>query len=137
MEITRIVEFFDLDPMSVVWHGNYVKYFESARCKFLDEIGFNYEQMAKEKLVFPVVKMFVKYIASCKFRQKIRIVATLVDDENFLRFKFRIFDAENGKTLTKADISHVAVDAETEETYFKLPDILLEKIAAYKKKING
>ena len=23
--------FFDLDPMAVVWHGNYVKYFEHAR----------------------------------------------------------------------------------------------------------
>ena len=29
-EIT--IPFFDLDPMNVVWHGNYIKYFEIARC---------------------------------------------------------------------------------------------------------
>lgn len=24
------VEFYDLDPMNVVWHGNYIKYLEKA-----------------------------------------------------------------------------------------------------------
>ena len=33
-EIT--VEFYDLDPMNVVWHGNYVKYLEKARCDLLE-----------------------------------------------------------------------------------------------------
>ena len=34
-EIEIEVPFFDLDPMNVVWHGNYVKYTEIARCKLL------------------------------------------------------------------------------------------------------
>ena len=29
---TLEVEFYDLDPMDVVWHGNYIKYLEAARC---------------------------------------------------------------------------------------------------------
>ena len=39
-EIEFKVEFYDVDSMNVVWHGNYVKYMESARCVLLDKIGF-------------------------------------------------------------------------------------------------
>ena len=33
------VPFHDADPMQVVWHGNYIKYFEIARDGLLDEAG--------------------------------------------------------------------------------------------------
>ena len=39
------VQFFDLDPMEVVWHGHYVKYLEIVRCVLLDTIDYNYAQM--------------------------------------------------------------------------------------------
>ena len=32
------VPFHDVDTMNVVWHGHYLKYFEIARCKLLDQI---------------------------------------------------------------------------------------------------
>jgi len=35
------VQFFDLDPMQVVWHGHYVKYLEVARCALLNTIDYN------------------------------------------------------------------------------------------------
>lgn len=131
-EITLTVEFFDLDPMQVVWHGNYVKFFEAARCKFLDKIDFDYARMAEEKLAFPVVKMSVKYVKPCRFRQQIRVVAQLVEDENFLRFKFTVFDATSGELLTKAETSQIGIDLATGETCFCLPQILREKIAVLK-----
>ena len=34
-EMKLTVQFYDLDPMNVVWHGNYLKYLESARCDLL------------------------------------------------------------------------------------------------------
>jgi acyl-CoA thioester hydrolase len=37
--------FFDLDPMAVVWHGNYVKYFEYARSALLQKFDYDYVQM--------------------------------------------------------------------------------------------
>lgn len=40
------VPFFDVDSMHIVWHGNYVKYLETARCAFLSAIGYDYNEMA-------------------------------------------------------------------------------------------
>ena len=39
------VPFYDLDPKNVVWHGNYVKYLEVARCDLLSKIGYTYDDM--------------------------------------------------------------------------------------------
>ena len=40
-EVEMQVQFFDLDPMEIVWHGRYVKYLEVVRCALLDSIGYN------------------------------------------------------------------------------------------------
>ena len=39
------VSFCDLDPLNIVWHGNYVKYLEQARCDFFDKLNYNYTDM--------------------------------------------------------------------------------------------
>ena len=44
-EITLTIPFYDLDPLEIVWHGNYARYFEQARCALLDKIGYNYNAM--------------------------------------------------------------------------------------------
>ena len=48
------VQFFDLDPMEVVWHGHYVKYLEIARGALLDSIDYNYPEMRDSGYLWPV-----------------------------------------------------------------------------------
>ena len=36
-EVTIRVPFFDLDPMQIVWHGNYLNYFEIARAALINK----------------------------------------------------------------------------------------------------
>ena len=38
-EVVIRPEFHDLDPMQIVWHGNYMRYFETARTALLALIG--------------------------------------------------------------------------------------------------
>ena len=44
-EVEIRVPFYDLDPLGVVWHGNYYKYFELARTEFMRSIGFDIKEM--------------------------------------------------------------------------------------------
>jgi hypothetical protein len=48
-------EFYDLDPMNVVWHGNYVRYLEVARCVLLEQIGYGYQEMQRSGYAWPVI----------------------------------------------------------------------------------
>ena len=52
-EIT--VEFNDLDPMNVVWHGNYIDYFETGRRVLLEKIGYGYVIAGLSALCRPVI----------------------------------------------------------------------------------
>ena len=78
------VQFFDLDPMEIVWHGNYVKYLEIARCALLDKIDYNYVQMKESGNAWPIIDLQLRYIAPAYFAQKIEVRADIVEWENRL-----------------------------------------------------
>lgn len=122
------VQFFDLDPMQIVWHGNYVKYLEIVRCALLDKINYNYEQMRASGYAWPVIDMQLRYIASASFGQKLTLRAEIVEWENRLVINYLISDASNGQRLTRASTTQVAVDIHKGEMCFVSPPILFEKL---------
>ena len=71
------VAFFDLDPMNIVWHGNYVKYLEQARCDFFDKLNYNYTDMYNDGVMYPIAKMDFKFIKSAKFGEELTVKCTL------------------------------------------------------------
>jgi acyl-CoA thioester hydrolase len=127
-EIELQVQFFDLDPMQIVWHGNYVKYLEIARCALFDRIDYNYEQMKASGYAWPVIDMHLRYIGSARFGQKILLRATLVEWENRLKIDYLITDTASGKRLNRASTTQVAVDIATGEMCFVSPAVLFQKL---------
>lgn len=121
IDIPLKAEFYDVDSMRFVWHGNYVKYYEQARCTLLDKIGYNYSEMERYGIAWPVVKMDIKYIKPIKFGQKFRIKATLDEYENRLKISFVIYDDITGAVLNKGTTVQMAVDMETEESLLVSP----------------
>lgn len=127
-EITLTAQFYDLDPMQVVWHGNYPRFLEEARCALLDRIGYNYPQMEDSGYVWPIVDLRLKYVRPIRFAQRIRVVAQLAEYENRLRIEYRILDAGSGEVLTKATTIQLAVEARSGELCLESPAILLDKV---------
>ncbi|HEX8611813.1 MAG TPA: thioesterase family protein [Telluria sp.] len=122
------VQFFDLDPMQIVWHGNYVKYLEVARCALLDKIDYNYEQMKASGFAWPVIDMNLRYIGPAVFGQRLILRAEIVEYENRLKIDYLITDAASGKRLNRASTTQVAVDIASGEMCFMSPPVLFEKL---------
>ena len=122
------VEFFDLDPMIVVWHGNYVKYMEAARCVLLEKLNYDYKAMERDGYVWPVVQLSIKYIRPLRFRQKVRVEVSLVEYEICLKLQYRFVDVETGKVITKAESTQMAVRIETGESCLGSPREFVEKV---------
>jgi acyl-CoA thioester hydrolase len=122
------VQFYDLDPMQVVWHGNYARFLEQARCALLDKIGFNYEEMSRTPFAWPVIDMRIKFVRPIRFAQQIRILATMLEYENRLKIGYVITDVVTGEVLTKAHTIQVAVDVATNELMFESPAVLVDKV---------
>jgi acyl-CoA thioester hydrolase len=122
------VQFYDLDPMEVVWHGNYVKYLEVARCALLDAIGYNYAEMKASGYMWPIIEMNLRYAAPATFGQRLRLRAEIVEWENRLRIDYLVSDAATGRRLNRATTTQVAVDIASGEMCFVSPPILFEKL---------
>ena len=122
------VQFFDLDPMQVVWHGHYVKYLEVARCALLDTIDYNYVQMKASGYAWPVIDMHLRYIDSATFGQRLKLRAEIVEWENRLKIDYLITDAASGRRLLRGSTTQVAVDMHTREMCFVSPAVLFQKL---------
>ena len=129
--ITTTAQFYHLDPMEIVWHGNYVRFFEQARCALLDKLDYNYPQMRESGYGWPVVDIRVKYVRPVTFAQKIVITAILKEYENRMKIDYLVTDSKTGEKLTKGFTIMVAVDMGTQEMCFVSPKIFLDKVAAY------
>ncbi|NKI69562.1 acyl-CoA thioesterase [Collimonas pratensis] len=127
-ELELQVQFYDLDPMEIVWHGNYVKYIEVARCALLDTIDYNYPQMQASGYSWPIIDLHLRYAHPATFGQRIKVSAAIIEWENRLRIEYVICDSASGQRLTRGTTTQVAVDLATREMCFASPPVLFQKL---------
>ena len=129
-EVETCVEFFQLDPMCIVWHGNYFNFFETGRRVLLEKIKFGYNDMKDCGYAFPVVEAQAKYLRPLRFLDRARIKAILVEYENCLKIKYEIRDAKTGALATRGMTTQMAFDVKTNESCFVCPQALIDKVEA-------
>ncbi len=131
------VQFYDLDPMNIVWHGNYIKYLEQARCEMLAKIGYSYTDMYNDGVMYPIAKMEFKYIKPSKFGDKLKIVCELTDIEPSLNINYTIYDSKTNEKLFKAKSMQICVDKHSMESIYEAPVRMKEKVKEYEKSMEN
>lgn len=120
------VPFYDCDPMGIVWHGNYVKYMEVARCDLFDKLGYNYLDMKTDGIAFPVAKAEMKYIKPILFNQEIKIIVSIDSLEPSLNIKYIIFNISSGEKIFCGKTMQICIDVNTRESIYTAPKRLKE-----------
>ena len=129
-EVIVTVQFGDLDPMNVVWHGTYVRYLEQARSALMDKIGYNYFEMNASGYVWPIIDLRLRYVRPARLLQQIAVSATLAEFESRLRIDYRCRDSVTREVLTKATSVQVALTAEAHELCLECPAALVDRVRA-------
>lgn len=127
-ETEILVPFHDVDSLNMVWHGHYLKYFEVARCEFLESFHYSYREMGASGFSWPVIDTRIKFVKSAHFGQKIRVRCSLREWEYRLKIDYLITDAVTNERLTKGYTVQVAVSLSTGEMCFASPSVLKEKL---------
>jgi len=122
------IQFYDLDPMRVVWHGNYARFLEQARSALFETLGFGYQEMARSKYACPIVGLQIKYVRPILPEQLIEVLATLEEYDPRIKIKYVITDAATGEVLTKAHTIQVTVDRTTNELCYETPPAFVERV---------
>ena len=118
-----MVPFYDLDPMQIVWHGNYFNYFEDARRELLEHLGIDlYKYFEKTKTIFPIIRTSTKHIYPLRHRDEFICKATLVDARFKLVVDFEIRLAADDKICARGKTEQVAVLTPTMEIMLRIPD---------------
>jgi len=130
--ITRRIDFCDVDMTGVMWHGNYCKYYEDARCQLLKKLGFSYSKISERNHQIPLVCLEIKYFRPCHFDQEITITAELIKADHFLIIKYVIKDKETGEVLSTAETKHAFYDGNKKRALINAPEFIAKKLKEYR-----
>lgn len=119
-EIT--VRFNEADPLGIVWHGHYVRYFEDAREDFGKVHGISYLDFYRNSLAVPVVAIHCDFKKPLRYGDTIIVVTKYINTRAAkLNFNYQIHDALHGTQIATGSSSQVFVDAKTFELQLTVP----------------
>lgn len=119
-EIT--VRFNEADPLGIVWHGHYVRYFEDAREDFGKIHGISYLDFYRNSLAVPVVAIHCDFKKPLRYGDTIIVVTKYINTRAAkLNFNYQIHDALHGTQIATGSSSQVFVDAKTFELQLTMP----------------
>ncbi|CAM1349464.1 acyl-CoA thioesterase [Tenacibaculum halocynthiae] len=73
------VRFNETDPLGIVWHGNYIKYFEDGREAFGRKYGITYLDVNDYGYVTPIVKSSCEHKLPLKYGEIAKIEVRFID----------------------------------------------------------
>ena len=104
------ISYHDTDCYGVVWHGNFLKYFEEARCEFCEQCGVDLQELEKEGNVFPVAELNIKYKKPAKIFDKVKIITRIKSiGTASIVFEHTVKTAESEMIVQIAEITVVNV----------------------------
>jgi len=117
------VPFADVDSFQVVWHANYLKYFDLARDRLFCDAGLDLYQVAADSgVVFPIIRTQTKHIHPLRFRDEALCTATLVECEVRLVVDFEIRLARDGRLCARGRTEQAAVRFDGLGLELRVPD---------------
>ena len=121
IELQLNVPFYDLDPMMIVWHGNYMKYFDKARFALFDAAGIDlYHYMIDKNYAFLITRTSTKHIFPLKPRDEFKCIATVTEARNKIVIEFEIRKLD-GVLCTRGQSEQLAVRLPNMELEFEIP----------------
>lgn len=97
----------DTDAMGIVYHTNYIKWFECGRNEFLRQIGYPYYRLEKEGVWLPVAGVTCEYKYPAQY-DDIIVIKTWIKDLGAATvvMAYEIFNKETGKLLVTGTTRH-------------------------------
>lgn len=124
-EIELSVPFHHLDPLQVVWHGNYFQYFDQARFALFEAAGVDlYHYMTHEQLVFPITRTSIKCIAPLRARDTFICRATVAEARYKITLDFEIRRLPDRLLCARGTGEQVAVRLPAMELLFEIPEAI-------------
>lgn len=109
--ITLRVRYDECDPMGLVHHSNYLRYFEIGRTEFLRSAGGRYRDVESAGLFVVVVHVDCRYRSPANYDDEIQITTRVVK-VTAAKIVHQYEISRDGKLLVQATVTLAVVDRE-------------------------
>ena len=121
------VKFSDVDMLGVVWHGNYIRYFEDGREAFGKQYGLGYMDVYNAGYVVPIVNVNCDYKRFLKYEDRLIIETTYTPTESAkINFTYRLLNAQTGELIVKGSTVQVFVRKDNFELQLTNPVFFMD-----------
>lgn len=107
------VRYEETDQMGVVYHGNYLKYFDVGRTELMRHLGFPYSEMERRGVMLVVVEAHCRYRDSARYDDVLRIeTAGTCPSPLRVRFHYRAVREADGVVVADGWSDLTCLDAD-------------------------
>ena len=100
----------DTDNMGIVYHANYLKWFEVGRTEMFRAYGMTYKTIEERGFYLPVSEAYCKFLLPAEYDDVITIETSI--DKSMragMKFDYRILREETGENLVNGFTKHAFV----------------------------
>jgi acyl-CoA thioester hydrolase len=125
------VRYAETDQMGVVYHSNYLIWFEVGRVEFIRQMGLDYKRMEEEDgCGISVVDVHARYRVPARYDDELVIETRLLAARRaVIKFGYRILRVADGVLLCEGETMHVCVGMDMKKR--SLPPRYAERFAAH------
>ncbi|MGV8081318.1 MAG: acyl-CoA thioesterase [Syntrophales bacterium] len=101
----------DTDRSSVVYHSNYLRYFEMGRASLMRDAAYPYREIEESGFVYPIIDLGIEFFQPLRYDDPMWIHTRPGDLERVrLRFDYIITHAETGALVCRGHTRHCALN---------------------------
>ncbi|MDO8722113.1 MAG: thioesterase family protein, partial [Syntrophales bacterium] len=102
----------DTDRSTVVYHANYLRYFEFGRTSLMRDAAYSYREIEESGYVYPVIEMGVQFHGPLHYDDLMLIYTRPAELERVkLRFDYLITHLETGRIICRGFTRHCALNS--------------------------
>ena len=108
----RKINYYETDKMGIVHHSNYIRFFEEARCDFLEKSGLPYDVMEERGIMSPVLGIICQYKQHITYGDIIEI-HTSITKFSGVKFtvSYEIYNKKTGNLCILGESNHCFTDS--------------------------
>ena len=106
-------QYYETDQMGIIHHSNYIRWFESVRIRYMQQIGVDYRDMENMGIISPVLEVHCVYKSMVRFGDTVEIMPKVEKYNGVkLELSYTIRDKETQELRTCGNSLHCFLNRE-------------------------
>ena len=107
----RKINYYETDKMGIVHHSNYIRFFEEARCFWMEKNNLPYSLLEENEIQIPVIGVSAEYKYPAEFENIIEIKCTVTNFNGIkMVISYVITNKKTNVVLVTGETKHCFVD---------------------------